>query len=378
MRAYRWFLVAACLGTTPANASLYPLEGAITTKVAFEDPDADAPAPEIATDEVTSHYAQGEGCGCNGGGGGCGSCGECNSCCTPLLSYTSCCPDGCWDGCGYPQDRLLGVIRRSDYCFNDFISPISNPLFFEDPRQLSEVRMIYAHHIIPDDVPVLQGGDANYYAMQIRARLTDRLSLVANKDGYIELDTPGTGHTEGWADVAAGLKYTVFRNPQRKFLLSAGAIYEIDMGRHEVFQGRGDGEFNFFVSGAKQFGCRTHWISGAGFRIPTNHTDRSQMWYWSNHFDYQFTNMLYGLVQFNWFHWLRSGDGDLGTNGFEGLDLINLGSTGVSGNDIVTCALGGKLKPYRNVEAGLGWEFPITERRDILEDRFYADLILRY
>jgi hypothetical protein len=214
--------------------------------------------------------------------------------------------------------------------------------------------------------------------MQARARLTDRISFIATKDGYIDIDTPGTGHSEGWADVAAGLKFTVFRNPERKFLLSTGMTYEIDMGRHEVFQGRGDGEFHFFLSGAKQLGCRAHWISGAGVRVPTDHTARSQMAYWSNHFDYQVTQMLYGLVEFNWFHWLRSGDGDLGTTGFEGLDLINLGSTGVSGNDIATCAVGGKLKPYNNVEIGSGYEFPMTERKDILEDRFYADLIIRY
>jgi len=354
------------------SASLYPLEGQDGHTVASDEQTAE-PAPDIDTEAISSEYAS-EGSNC----GSCDSCCGCGDCCSPLLSYTACCPPGCWDGCGCASEKLLGLVSRTDYCFNDFISPISNPLFFEDPRQLSEARLIYAHHIIPDSAPVLRGGDVNYYAMQLRARLTDRLSLIATKDGYIELDSPGTGHVEGWADVAAGLKYTVFRNPERKFLLSTGMVYEIDMGRHEVFQGGGDGEFHFFLTGGKQFGCRTHWISGAGVRIPTNHTDRSQMAYWSNHFDYQFTNMVYGLVEFNWFHWLRSGNGDLGTDGFEGLDLMNLGSTNVAGNDIVSCCVGSKLKPYRNVEIGAGWEFPLTQRDDILEDRFYADFILRF
>lgn len=371
MRKLGCLLFAITFSAPSTGASMYPLEAADSQRVAFDEQAGGEAAAEISADAVPADFGQAEsdyGDDCSG----------CNTCRQPLFSYTRCCPKGCQDGCGCPHEKLLGLISKTDHSFDDFISPISNPLFFEDPRQLTEARLIYARHNIPDGTPVLQGGYANYYAMQIRARLTERLSLVAAKDGYIELNTPGTGRAEGWADVAAGLKYTVFRNPERKFLLSTGAVYEIDMGRHEVFQGRGDGEFHFFLSGAKQFGCRTHWISGSGFRIPLDHTDRSQMWYWSNHFDYKLTNMLYGLVEFNWFHWLRSGDGDLGTTGFEGLDLMNLGSAGVAGNDIVSCCVGGKLKPYRDVEIGAGWEFPLTQRDDILEDRFYADFILRY
>jgi hypothetical protein len=355
-----------------AEASMFSMESAAESQELADESAPPAPDPEIADDSLASEYAA-ECSGCADD-----DCGCCDGCIPPLFSYTCGCPEGCWDGCGCPNEKLFGLVAKSDYCFNSFISPISNPLFFEDPRQLSEVRFIYAHHIIPGDVPVLQGGHANFYAMQARARLTERVSLIATKDGYIDMDTPGVGDSDGWADVAAGLKFTVFRNPERQFLLSTGMVYEIDMGEHQVFQGRGDGEFHFFVTGGKQFGCRTHWLSASGFRIPADHTARSQMWYWSNHFDYQFTDMLYGLVEFNWFHWLRSGDGDLGTNGFEGLDLMNLGSTGVAGNDIVTCAVGGKAKPYRNMEIGAGWEFPLTQRRDILEDRFYADLIIRY
>ena len=62
----------------------------------------------------------------------------------------------------------------------------------------------------------------------------------------------------------------------------------------------------------------------------------------------------------------------------EGLDLFNLGSRGVDNNDIVTGALGIKYKPSSNVELGFAWEVPLTDRRDILDDRFTMDVIFRY
>jgi hypothetical protein len=135
-------------------------------------------------------------------------------------SYVDCCHGH--ECCGGCPDLLCGCVAPSDHCFDRFISPISNPLFFEDPRQLSELRFIYAHHIIPEDTPVLGSGDANYYAMQARVRLADRLSLIATKDGYIDMESNGTGDADGWADVAAGLKYTLLRDVQQRLLASGG------------------------------------------------------------------------------------------------------------------------------------------------------------
>lgn len=173
--------LAVCMGAPAAQGRMFPLESADEEQAVEQGA---AESPEIATDAISNEYAA----GCDQCDDECSSCG---GCCSSLLSYTGGCPCGEWDGCGCPNDRLFGLIARSDYCFNDFISPISNPLFFEDPRQLSEVRFIYAHHNIPDGTPVLQGGDVNYYAMQARARLTDRISFIATKDGYIDIDTPG-------------------------------------------------------------------------------------------------------------------------------------------------------------------------------------------
>ena len=62
----------------------------------------------------------------------------------------------------------------------------------------------------------------------------------------------------------------------------------------------------------------------------------------------------------------------------EGGDLFNLGSVGITGNDLVTHAIGLKARPKRNIEAGVAWEYPMTARKGLMDNRLTADLILRY
>lgn len=288
-----------------------------------------------------------------------------------------------WQPCppatAWGSEKLFGLIAPSDTCFADFVSPISNPLFFEDPRTLTEVRTIFANHWIPDSNPVFNGGNAQYLAAQVRVALTERLSIVANKDGYIWLDSNNEAaipDEDGFADVAAGLKYNLLRDPASQTIVSAGLIYEIDVGTHDVFQGRGDGEFHLFATAGKAITPKAHWLTASGFRLPTDTTARSQMWYWSNHVDYEFRDNWYALLECNWFHWMQSGEA-LPVN-FEGGDLINLGATDVAGNDVVTMAVGGKKKFGSYHELGAGYEFPVTNRKDFLQSRLYIDLILRY
>ena len=78
-----------------------------------------------------------------------------------------------------------GLIAPSDHAFDDFISPMTNPVFFEDPRTLTEARFIFINHHVPDG---LGGGDVQLFALQLRAALTENLSFIATKDGYIVSD----------------------------------------------------------------------------------------------------------------------------------------------------------------------------------------------
>ena len=122
----------------------------------------------------------------------------CSACCD---CGTACCDCGsmCCGG-----DRLLGLFARSQPGFDRFISPMTNPVFFEDPRTVTEARTIYLHHRVP---AAAAGGEIDLIAIQLRAALTERLSIVASKDGYATSSNPLID--DGWADVAAGLKYNL-------------------------------------------------------------------------------------------------------------------------------------------------------------------------
>lgn len=294
------------------------------------------------------------------------------------LEPCACCDSGCGcDGgcdCGDAciEDRLFGFIRRSQSGFDRFISPLTNPVHFEDPRTLSEARFIFLNHHVPG---AAGGGDVRLIAAQFRAALTERLSLVAVKDGFI-MSTNGLIN-DGFADVGAGLKYNFYADVQSQRLLSAGLNYELPVGTPRAFQGNGDGEFHFYLSGGAQLGEHSHWISNSGFKIGVDEDEDSDFWYWSNHFDYEVRDRWYLLTELNWYHWTRAGSNPA-LAGVEGGDLFNFGSTGVAGNDIVTNAIGIKFKRDRHRELGIAFEYPLTDRRDVIDNRITVDWIFRY
>jgi len=278
---------------------------------------------------------------------------------------------GCGSACD-GSDKLLGLFVRSDHCYDSFISPMTNPVFFEDPRTLTEARTIFLRQRVPG---AAGGGAVQLIAMQFRAALTDRLSIVAAKDGFIMSDNALID--DGWADVSAGLKYNLYADPHTQRLLSTGFSYELPVGTSRALQGNGDGEFHVYLTGGTQVGDHCHWLSASGFRLPSDPAAESRMWYWSNHFDYEFRKGWYALTEVNWYSWIGSGQ-NAALAGVEGGDLFNFGSTGVSGNNIVTQAVGLKYKRDRHRELGIAFEFPVTDRRDVLENRITVDWIFRY
>jgi hypothetical protein len=342
--------------------------------------------------------ASSEGCG-----GGCAACGECGGCanCAGCGEATACCDEG-YSGCGtgckgrcsgcckgsrfvtrdrYGVKHLFGFIRESDHAFDGFISPQTNVLLFEDPRTLTEARAHFVNQWIPNGNPVFtQGGTAQYAALQIRAAITERLSIIATKDGYIWLNGVGNPalQTSGVADLAAGLKYNVIRNPETQTLLSVGGVVEAPLSGTQVFQGFGT-QIHMFATGGKKLNLpvNSHWISGAGLRVPTNNNLQSEMIYWSNQWDVEVVRHVYGTFSANWFHWLSSGNNFPGLN-FEGGDLFNLGSGQVAGTDIVTLGWGTRYKPNGNREFGVAYENPVTQQRGLMASRIYVDAIFRF
>ncbi len=264
------------------------------------------------------------------------------------------------------------VVAPTDAAFNDFISPMTNPVFFEDPRTLSELRFIFLQH----KVPIAAGGeDVLLYAMQVRAALNDRVSIIVTKDGFLPHRTRWFGTVGPTSNI--GLKMNFLADVENQRLLTGGITYELPIGSTRTLRlGNGDGTINLFATYGEQVGCHGHWLSGMGVILPADGEEESSWWYWSNHLDYHMGRGIYALGELNWYNWFNSGTG--GIPGVEGLDLFNFGSTAVVGNNIITGAFGFKYKPYDDMELGIAWEAPLSGRRDIIDNRLTVDAILRF
>ncbi len=292
-------------------------------------------------------------------------------------------PLSCTNSYGVCRGEGIGLLRPSDHCFDDFISPMINFVFFEDPRTLTELRPIFVNHWVPDNIGsgVTAGGTIQLYALQFRAVLTERLSLIAVKDGFIVDHTDGALDSllnDGWAAVTAGLKYNLFRDPVRGSLTSVGFTYEIPIGSRQALQYVGNGEFHlFFTKGKRFFDGRAHWLTSVGYRVPVDDDVQNSAIHWSNHFDYRVTEGVYVFTEFARWHWTDDASRGLPL-GVAGQDLFNLPSNNVVGKDLITENIGVKFKPYGNSEVGIAYEFPLTNFKDVIDGRLMVDWNIRF
>ena len=159
---------------------------------------------------------------------------------------------------------------------------------------------------------------------------------------------------------------TSYRDVENQFLVSAGITYFIP-GSPGALSNFDNGDFHLFLTGGKQIFGRGHWLSSTGFRLPEDRNWGTQLWYWSNQWDYELPGHIYPLIGLNWFHWMDGAGINSGIP-ITGLDLINLPTNGVAGNNVVTNVIGAKWKPSGNMELGFGWEYPLTQNGDIYEE----------
>ncbi len=291
--------------------------------------------------------------------------------------------DGGLFGCGWlgcltsPQRSLF----QSDHCFDGFISPISNPFLFEDPRSLTEVRPIFIYQHTPRSNYAFQGSNIEFFGAQFRLAITDRLSFVFNKLGGIWTDPHDPFPSgSGLAELNLGAKYTFYRNEDCGTVAAAGFTFQIPAGPDKVYQDTGSVSFVPYVSVAQNFFRSEYgsfnFLGTTGYAFAD--TARSEYYFLSTHLDYDVGNLhkIYPLLEVNWYQYMRSGNSH--PFGFEGRDLINFGSTGISGTGSVSLATGARYKFNETLQTGLALEFPLTSNKDLLNFRLMADVIFRY
>ena len=254
----------------------------------------------------------------------------------------------------------------------EMISPVSAPTLNEDPRSTTEIRPMFLYTSIANSFAT-GGGHYEVVAVQARAALTDRLSFIATKDGFIWLRPDEVVPSEtGFANLAFGFKGALWRDEPSASILTLGFRYEAPWGQQKVLQGKGDGLLNPFLSAAKGFGD-LHLQLYTGPRIAIDGDD-STFYDLSAHVDYRF-GRFYPLAEFNWVYVLDGGR-RLPIDQ-EGFDLVNIGSSQAGGGSVATTALGFRWRLTDDLDFGVAGEFPLSSDPDIFGWRVTTDLIWR-
>ena len=271
---------------------------------------------------------------------------------------------------------------QSDHCFDDFISPVSNPFLAEDPRSLTELRPIFMFQTIPSSNTLYHAGNIEYLGIQARLAITDRFSLVMSKLGVTWFNSDGPGSSDaGFSELWIGPKYTWYRDDQTGTISAAGLTFQIPSGTGDIYQNTPGVSLAPYINVAQRFG-KTSWgafnfMDTFGAAFSTSGQRSNYVWD-SLHVDFDVLNYqkFYPLIELNWLQYVRNGDAN--TLGFEGQDIANVGTTPVH-NDILSLAFGGRYKMSDSVQFGLAASFPLWGGTgDLQFFRLTADMIWRY
>jgi hypothetical protein len=288
-------------------------------------------------------------------------------------------------------DTTKPAPTASGDAFANAIRPISNPTLFDLALPTTNVHPIFIYHGLPDNINTAAGklplgGDVEVYALQLEYAINNRFSIVASKDGYVDMNPDSTlSHASGWANLAAGVKYAFIYDPVAGNALSGTVSFELPTGNRDVFQGEGDGAVNLILSGLKMVDS-WEFAGGAGVVLPFSDMQTTSSWV-STHASYQVTPWFIPLVEVNWFHVLSAGDGSANFHSqaggavpaiieFEGGDFFNLGAKNAGANrDFVSAAFGFRSRLSRSIDMGLAYELPLTNSdNSLMEERVTLDL----
>ncbi len=279
--------------------------------------------------------------------------------------------------------------------FSQARRPISNPTLFDLALPTTNVHPLFIYHVLPDHIntrlgKLPLGGDVQLYALQFEIALNERLSIVATKDGYVDVNPDNTASNEsGFANLGAGLKYAFILDPVSKTALSGTTTIELPTGNSDVFQGEGDGTVNLILSGLKLVDS-WQFAAGAGAQIPFSDQQSTMAWA-STHVSYEVCSWFIPLVEVNWFHVLDAGNGTGNFPShvggavpavieFEGGDLFNIGAANSHRNrDLVTAAIGFRSRLTDSIDIGAAYEIPLTDDEDsLMKERVTVDLVWKF
>jgi hypothetical protein len=274
---------------------------------------------------------------------------------------------------------------QSDHQFDTFISPVTHPFYFEDPRSLTEVRPIFMYERTPGSTPIFAGGNIEWLGLQARLALTERLSFVLSELGYIwvhpHAPTAAVPGGSGFSELHLGPQYTFIRNDCTGTLFAGGLQFEIPTGSASTAQDTGTLSVTPYFSFGQAFGetkvGRFHFLNTTGYSFAVDR-ERTDRFFSSFHLDFDVGNChkFYPLIELNWIVYPVSGDAR--PVPFEGADLINFGSTEIAGKNELTLAFGARYKFCEAIQLGAAFEFPLLTNKELEQWRLTVDVIFRY
>jgi len=296
--------------------------------------------------------------------------------------------------------------------FDNTYMPMSMPYIFEDPFITTGANLVGIWHRSREN-GAFQPTDVGVMALQLRVALTDKLALIATKDGltFMDHDTKvrdiGGGADRravlkddvGFMNMTLGFKYAMIVDEENRFILSPAIRYEIPLGNDEVFQGRGDGIF--IPSASFLWGPvdNLNLIGGMGGNVPVDSKKESTSLFYNMHIQYVLAEMFVPFMELSGMHWTNSGNGGLklntshitGTDAnlsgaqallrtgpFEGAEVANLGSEGIKGENLVMLGWGFRVPVTDQLVFGLSYERAVAGREHFTDQRLTAMATFEY
>ena len=281
--------------------------------------------------------------------------------------------------------------------FEGFYAPIVAPYLFEDPFITTNATGVFIWHDFPEQ-SAFDGGAMYVAALQLRAALSDRVAIIATKDGYAwnRNGNPLLEDSQGFMNLAAGVKVRLWQDPERDQIVSAVLRIEAPTGSSDQYQGYSHGLVLPSVTSAFRTGP-LRWMADLGSQIPFDGKEQSSSLFYHVYADLDVTPWVRPFAQLSGLYWIESGDGSLpirlkqggtldlrtvqtalGTGPFEGADVMDLGSPGVDNLDLITAALGVHVPITEQLTFSAAYERPITHPTGIFQQRVTTALRLEF
>ena len=274
--------------------------------------------------------------------------------------------------------------------YDGFHMPIVGFPLFEDPFITTNAVPYFTAHEFPND-SVFDGGYWYVASLQLRLALTDRVAIIATKDGYVwnRNDQDLLGESQGFLNLGGGVKVRLWEDRDKERILSGVLRVEVPTGSSDQYQGYGNGMAVPSLTGAFRTGP-VRWMADLGAQIPFKGAKLSSSLFYHLYADLEIESApwIRPFAQLSGLYWIESGGGKLpinlkngptitlsdaqaalGTGPFEGADVANLGSKRVDNQQILTGALGFHIPVSDHVTFSVAYERPLTRPKYIFEQR---------